>query len=56
MFLRFHYDDHTRKASLAQFDPRIPVFATPEVSAMIKPWSQFEAVTLLRDLAADAET
>ena len=56
IFLGFHYDDHTHKTSLMQFDRHIPVFATPEVMAMIKPWGHFITVALLRDLAAGTKT
>lgn len=56
IFLGFTFDDHTHKASLTQFNPRIPVFGTSQVAAMIKPWNHFETINVFHDLATDAKT
>lgn len=37
ILLGFHYPDHVHEATLRLFDGNIPVFATPEAIAIIKP-------------------
>ncbi|KAF4445553.1 hypothetical protein F53441_10721 [Fusarium austroafricanum] len=50
ILLSFHYLDHIHKPTLLTFDPRIPVIATPEAAAIIKPWSHFTTISLSHDL------
>ncbi|SPO01706.1 uncharacterized protein DNG_04379 [Cephalotrichum gorgonifer] len=56
IFLGFHYEDHTNKASLMLFNPRIPVFATPQAAAIVDSWGHFETVRVTGDLYAGAKT
>jgi hypothetical protein len=50
IFQNFHYSDHLDERTLRTFGPGIPVFATPEAAAIIRPWNHFRHVAQTRDL------
>ena len=56
ILLGFHYLDHVHEATLSGFSSKIPVIATREAAAKIKPWNRFETVRLISDLPANATT
>lgn len=56
IFLGFHYLDHVHEPTLRLFDPDIPVLATPEVQAMIKPWNHFPNILTISSLDASAKS
>jgi hypothetical protein len=56
IFLGFHYLDHTHEPTLRLFDPDIPVLATPEVQATIKPWNHFSNILTIPSLEASAKS
>lgn len=56
ILLSFHYLEHTHGPSLRTFDKRIPVIATKESAAMVKPWNHFLTVHEIHDLSPTATT
>jgi hypothetical protein len=50
IFVNFHYADHLNEATLRTFSPSIPVFATAEAAAMIRPWNYFHHLSQTHDL------
>ncbi|KAK4443341.1 hypothetical protein QBC34DRAFT_212361 [Podospora aff. communis PSN243] len=50
IFQNFHYADHLDERTLRTFGPDVPVFATPEAAAIIRPWNHFCHVAQTRDL------
>ncbi|KIX94304.1 uncharacterized protein Z520_10014 [Fonsecaea multimorphosa CBS 102226] len=50
ILLGFHYLDHLHQPTLLQFDPRIPVIATPEARAVLEPWDHFKTVLTIPSL------
>ncbi|KAJ9498032.1 hypothetical protein H2202_006635 [Exophiala xenobiotica] len=56
IFLGFHYLGHTHEPTLRLFDPDIPVLATPEVQAIIKPWNHFSNIMTIPSLKASAKS
>jgi hypothetical protein len=56
IFLGFHYLDHVHEPTLRLFDSRIPVIATAEAAAIIKPWKHFTNIHLLPSLIVSAKS
>ncbi|QPC76867.1 hypothetical protein HYE68_007619 [Fusarium pseudograminearum] len=56
IILAFHYLDHVHEPTLRTFDPNIPVVATPEAAAVIRPWNHFKTISLSHDLDSSAKT
>jgi hypothetical protein len=56
IFLGFHYLDYTHEPTIRLFDPDIPVLATPEVQATIKPWNHFSNILTIPSLEASAKS
>ncbi|KAF7562861.1 hypothetical protein G7046_g1271 [Stylonectria norvegica] len=50
IFLGFHYNDHVDEATLRLFDKRIPIIATAEAAAIVRPWGYFDTINPLHDL------
>lgn len=46
----FHFSDHAHWATLATFDPRIPVIATKQAAELIRPWNHFRQVEAIYDM------
>nr|OQO15502.1 hypothetical protein B0A51_16913 [Rachicladosporium sp. CCFEE 5018] len=53
ILLGFHYNDHVHEPTLKLLDKRIPVIATPDAAAVVKPWCHFDTVTTFTNLARD---
>jgi len=49
IFVNFHLTDHLHKETLHSFRRDIPVFATQEAAAIIRPWNYFHQLTETRD-------
>jgi len=56
IFLGFHFVDHLHEPTLRLFDSRIPVIATPEAAAIIRPWNYFSAIHLIPDFNTSIES
>ncbi|KAM0347349.1 hypothetical protein ACHAPU_004869 [Fusarium lateritium] len=56
IMLTFHFLDHVHEATLRTFDENIPVIATREAAAVVKPWNHFKIVSLSHDLDVSAKT
>lgn len=48
--LGFHYYDHVHEATLRDFSGNVPVVATRQAAAMLKPWKHFRNVAIMSDL------
>ncbi|KAJ4256022.1 hypothetical protein NW762_009096 [Fusarium torreyae] len=56
IILRFHYLDHVHEPTLRTFDRHIPVIATPEAAAIVRPWKHFDTVGIIHDLDSSAKS
>ncbi|KAJ4267246.1 hypothetical protein NW762_003349 [Fusarium torreyae] len=56
IMLAFHFVDHVHEPTLRTFDLDIPVIATPEAAAIIRPWNHFKTICLSHDLDSSAKT
>jgi hypothetical protein len=56
IFLGFHYLDHIHKPTLLTFDPSIPVIASREAQATIKPWDHFSQILTIPSLDGQAKS
>ncbi|WZH43033.1 hypothetical protein QYS62_004035 [Fusarium acuminatum] len=56
IMLAFHYLDHVHEATLKTFDENIPIIATPEAAAVVKPWNYFKTISLSHDMDISAKT
>lgn len=56
IFLNFDFGDHLDEPTLRTFDPKIPVYATPEAAAIVRRWNYFEQLTETRDFDPAAGT
>lgn len=50
IFVNFHYADHLNEPTLRTFAPSIPVFATAEAAAIIRPWNYFNHISQTQGL------
>lgn len=48
--MNFHYSDHLHKPTLLTFNSSIPVLATSEAAAVIKPWKHFTHIITSKDI------
>ncbi|KAF4943190.1 hypothetical protein FSARC_14993 [Fusarium sarcochroum] len=49
IMLAFHYLDHVHKPTLLALDGSIPVIATPEAAAIVRPWNHFQTIGISHD-------
>jgi hypothetical protein len=49
IFLGFHYLDHLHEPTLRLFDKEVPVIATPEAIAALKPWNHFTTIRTIHN-------
>ncbi|KAM0471678.1 hypothetical protein ACHAP7_008942 [Fusarium lateritium] len=56
IILAFHYLDHVHEPTLRTFDENIPVIATPEAAAIVKPWNYFKTISLSHEMDITAKT
>nr|OQO06400.1 hypothetical protein B0A51_17050 [Rachicladosporium sp. CCFEE 5018] len=53
ILLGFRYNDHVHEPTLKLLHKRVPVIATPDAAAVVKPWCHFDTVTTFTNLAGD---
>ncbi|KAF5006466.1 hypothetical protein FDECE_7153 [Fusarium decemcellulare] len=50
ILLGFHFLDHVHEPTLRLFDGNIPVIASPEAAAIVKPWNHFRTIGTIHDI------